>query len=148
MKNICIVLIGVLFYSPVLAEMYQWVDEHGVKHFSNTPSLITGQDVTVKTEIKTGATQQRINNRKPSDNEEEEIDRRKKVHKTAEIEKAEKLVEKLTQSTEEAAANFKGASNKKRHKRKKLALYREYTHEQEKLQQAQNKLERLKSGLK
>jgi len=152
MKNIWIVLIGVLISSPVQAEMYQWVNDHGVKHFSNSPSVITGQDVTVQTVIKTGTTRQRVDDRQPSDdpsnNEEEEIDQPKKVRKTTEIKKAEKLVEELTQSTELAAANYKRASNKKRYKRHKLALYREYMHEQEKLQKAQNELERLKSGLK
>ena len=88
MKNMCIILILVLISSPVLAEMYQWVDEHGIKHFSNSPSLITGQDVTVQTEIKTGATQrqeqkqqQRIDDRQPfddlSDIEKELRDQRK-----------------------------------------------------------------------
>ncbi len=57
MKTIWIVLIGVLIDYPMLAGMYQWVDDRGVMHFSNSPSVITGQDVTVQTEIKTGVTQ-------------------------------------------------------------------------------------------
>jgi len=151
MKNIYTILILILLASPVSAEMYEWVDEHGIRHFSNIPSVIEVQNVTVKTEIKSAATpQQRVEDRQPSDDssdiDTEIMERRKRVRQTAAIEKAEKLVEELTQSTDLAAIKFQRANRKRRRRYRKNALYRKYIYEREKLEKAQAELNRLKNG--
>jgi len=147
MKKLAVILVCVLISTPVLAEMYQWVDKHGVRHFSNTPALITGEDVKVHNEIEPGASQpqpQQTDGRQPSDSKNKNTDSHQQALQTAEIEKAAKRVEELTQSTELAADNFNRESGQKN----KLSLYREYVHEQEKLKKAQDELKRLKNSFK
>jgi len=150
MKTIYIILICILMPSLVSAEMYECVDNNGVRHFSDRPPATIEEDVTVREQIKTSAAQPKDRQQEADDQTSDTssasdtnfTDRYKRARLKAEIEKAEKLVETLTQKTEDIAAKLKRAK-----KKRIFYLYRKYDDEHKKLHNAEMQLERIKREL-